>query len=220
MTTAFIADVRRARNSDRGLTAVWWLFVHSYGLQALFAYRLGRWLLRPGGRWYLWPLLPVLWPIYYLVSRCVWVAYDIRLELSADIGPGFYIGHFGAIRVRRCRIGANCSIAHLTTIGAAADGPGPVIGDRVWIGAHVQIVGTSRIGSDATVGAATVIQSDIPDGVLCLGNPARLVKRNYDNRPMLRLREETDAPPRSARSSAAGARTPPTNEVRRQGEQH
>lgn len=169
---------------------MWRLFANSYGLQALLVYRLGRWLLRARGRCYLWPLLPVCWPIYYLLSRCVWVAYDIRLELSADIGPGFYIGHFGAIRVRRCRIGANCSIAHLTHISAAAEGRGPVIGDRVWIGAHARIIGPHRIGSDATVGAGTVIQRDIPERVLCLGNPARLVMRNYDNRRILGLREE------------------------------
>jgi serine O-acetyltransferase len=190
MTTAFIADVRRYADIEQGHSAVWRLFADCYGLQALLAYRLGRWLLRARRRYYFWPLLPVCWPIYYVLSRGARMAYDIRLELSADIGPGFYIGHFGAIRVRRCRIGANCSISHLTDIGAAADGPGPVIGDRVWIGAHAQIVGPHRIGSDATIGAGTVVQCDIPERVLCLGNPARLVSRNYDNRQILGLREE------------------------------
>ena len=180
---------------------MWRLFANSYGLQALLAYRLGRWLLRAGHRYYLWPLLPVCWPLYYLLSRFVWVAYDIRLELSADIGPGFYIGHFASIRVRRCRIGANCSISHLISISAAADGRGPVIGDRVWIGAHAKIVGPYRIGSDATVGAGTVIQSDIPEGVLCLGNPGRPVRRNYDNRQILGLREEVQSPARNAAAS-------------------
>ncbi|HVN45919.1 MAG TPA: hypothetical protein VMT66_11875 [Steroidobacteraceae bacterium] len=189
MTACFIADVRRLGNIDRGPSSVARLFVDSYGLQALFAYRLGRWLLRAARRPYLWPVLPVLWPIYYLLSRCVRVAYDIRLELSADIGPGFYIGHFGDVQVRGCRIGADCSIGHFTHIGPAATGPGPVIGDRVWIGVHAQIVGSHRIGSDATVGAASVIQGDIPAGVLCLGNPARLVRRNYDNRLMLGLED-------------------------------
>jgi len=190
MTSAFSADLGRWTDVDQGHSAVRRVFADSYGLQALFAYRLGRWLLGAGGRYYLWPLLPVGWPIYYLLSRYARVAYDIRLELSADIGPGFFIGHFGAIRVRRCRIGANCSIGQLTHIGAAADGRGPAIGERVWIGAHAQIVGPYRIGSDATVGAGTVVQGDIPAGVLCLGNPARLVRRNYDNRRILRLREE------------------------------
>jgi serine O-acetyltransferase len=201
MTSAFIADLRRCGDFEQRGGAVWRLFADSYGLQALLVYRLGRWLLRARGSCYLWPLLPVCWPIYYLLSRCVWVAYDIRLELSADIGPGFYIGHFGAIRVRRCRIGANCSIAHLTHISAAAKGRGPVIGDRVWIGAHARIIGPHRIGSDATVGAGTVIQRDIPERVLCLGNPARLVMRNYDNRRILGLREELQSQTRNAAAS-------------------
>jgi serine O-acetyltransferase len=201
MTTAFIADVRRCADIDQGRTAVWRLFLDSCGLHALLPYRLGRWLLRAGRTYYLWPLLPVCWPIYYLLSRCAWVAYDIRLELSADIGPGFYIGHFGAIRLRRCRIGANCSIGQLTNISAAADGRGPVIGDRVWIGAHTVIVGPHRIGSDVTVGAGTVIQGDIPEGVLCVGTPARLVRRNYNNRRILGLREELPSRTRSAAHS-------------------
>src|SRR5215469_13848485 len=121
MRNAFIADVRRCADIDQGHSAVWRLFVNNYGLQALLAYRLGRWLLREGSRYYLWPLLPLGWGAYYLLSRCVWMAYDIRLELSADIGPGFYIGHFAGIRVRRCRIGASCSIGHLTVISGAAD---------------------------------------------------------------------------------------------------
>jgi serine O-acetyltransferase len=194
MASALIADVRRCADIDHGHISLWPLFAHNYGLQALLAYRLGRYLLRAGRSYHLWPLLPVCWPIYYLLSRCIWAAYDIRLELSAEIGPGFYIGHFGAIRVRRCRIGANCSIGRLTTIDAAADGRGPVIGDCVWIGSHAQIVGPHRVGSDATVSAGSVIQSDIPRGALCLGNPARLVRRNYDNRRILGLREAVAYP--------------------------
>jgi serine O-acetyltransferase len=197
---SFIADFRRCTEISEGHRAGWRLFIDSYGLQALFVYRLGRWLLRAGHRYRLWPLLPVGWPIYYLLSRCVRVAYDIRLELSADIGPGFYIGHFGAIRVRRCRIGANCSIGCMSTIGAAANDQGPVIGDRVWMGVHVQIVGPHRVDSDATVGAGAVIQSDIPAGMLCLGNPSHLVSR-YDNRRILGLGEPIASQTRKAVAS-------------------
>jgi serine O-acetyltransferase len=194
MTGAFNADVRRCADIDQGRSTRWRLFVHSYGLQALLAYRFGRWLLRAGRRFYVWPLLLVCWPIYYLLSRYARLAYDIRLELTADIAPGFYIGHFGAIRVRRCRIGANCSIGQQTVISAATDGAGPVIGDRVWIGSHTQILGPYRIGSGATVGAGTVVRGDVPEGVLCLGTPARLVMRNYDNRRILGLKDQGEKP--------------------------
>jgi serine O-acetyltransferase len=187
MTGAFVADIRRCADIDRTHRTFRRLFAENYGLQALLAYRLGRWLLRSYHKYYSWPLLPFGWALYYLSSRYVRLAFDIHLELSADIGPGFYIGHFGALRVRGCRIGANCSVGRLTEIAPAAGSPGPVIGDRVWLGAHVQIVGTYRIGSDTTVSAGAVVLRDIPDKALCMGNPARIVMRDYDNRSILGL---------------------------------
>ena len=185
MTGAFVTDVHRFAGKHPAPKTLGRLLVEEYGLRALLAYRLGRYLLRAKHEYYLWPLLPVGWPLYYLLSRYVRAVFDIRLELSADIGPGLYIGHFGAIRVRRCRIGANCSIGRLTDITPAGDGPGPVIGDRVWMGAHVHIVGSHQIGSGATVSAGAVVRGDVPDSALCLGNPARVVLCGYDNRNFL-----------------------------------
>jgi serine O-acetyltransferase len=191
MTSAYRMDVGRCACQDKLRRTFLQLFFDNYGLQALLAYRFGRGLLRSRRRYYLWPLLPLGWGLYYLMSRYAWVAFDIRLELSADIGPGFYIGHFGAIRLRRCRIGTNCSIGHLTTITAAAAAePGPVIGDRVWVGAHAQIVGPYRIGSGTTIAAGARVRRDLPDNALCLGNPVRVVMSDYDNRRILGVREE------------------------------
>jgi serine O-acetyltransferase len=188
MSGAFQADIRRCYGSSRVNRKLWRLFAENYGLQALLAYRLGRWLLRHKRlRW--WPVLPAAWIVYYLLSRYVRLAFDIRLELSADIGPGLYIGHFGGLRVTGCRIGANCSVGRLVHIAPAADGRRPVIGDRVWIGAHAQIIGSYTIGADATVSAAAIVRRDIPERTLCMGNPARIVTRNYDNRSLLGLRE-------------------------------
>jgi serine O-acetyltransferase len=189
-TGAFAADLRRCAGIDGTRRTLLELFTDNYGLHALLAYRLGRCLLRAAPRYYLWPLLPFGWLCYFLLSRLARAMFDIRLELSADIGPGLYIGHFGAIRVGRCRIGASCSIGRLTTITPGVGKAGPVIGDRVWIGAHAQIVGSYRIGSGSTVAAGAVIQRDVPDGALCLGRPARVVMRNYDNRAILGLSEE------------------------------
>jgi serine O-acetyltransferase len=185
MSGAFVTDVRRCAEKYSSRKTLGPLLLDNRGLQALLAYRLGRYLLHGRHRYYAWLLWPIGWPVYYLLSRYVRAAFDIRLELSADIGPGLYIGHFGAIRVRRCRIGEYCSIGRLTDIGPAGDGPGPVIGDRVWMGLHVHIVGNYRVGSGATVSAGTVVRRDIPAGSLVLGNPARLVWRNYDNRRFL-----------------------------------
>jgi serine O-acetyltransferase len=193
MSGALRADIRRWTDTERAQGTLAQLLARNYGLQALVAYRLGRWLLRSRRDLYRWPLLPLLWPLYFLLSRYVRLAFDIYLHLSADIGPGAYIGHFGAVRVHRCRIGAYCSIGRLTHIGPAAEGTGPVIGERVWIGAHVRIVGAWLIGSDATVSAGAVVTRDIPEGALCMGNPARIVMRNYDNRSILVLKDKPAA---------------------------
>jgi len=193
MSGAFQADIKRCAESTRRHRAFWRLCAENYGLQALFAYRLGRWLVRHNRHCLFWPVLPPGWILYYLLSRYVRLAFDIQLELSADIGPGLYIGHFGGLRVRACCIGANCSIGRLTDIVPGATGPGPVIGDRVWIGSNVRIAGPYRIGSDATVSAGSVVQGDIPEGSLCMGNPARIVMRNYDNRSILGSGSRTPA---------------------------
>jgi len=191
MRSAYLADLRRCANQDKMRRRLLRLLLDNFGLHALLAYRFGRWLLQAQRQPLLWPLLPCGWVLYYLMSRYARLAFDIRLELSAEIGPGFYIGHFGAIRIRKCRIGSNCSIGRLTNISAAACGAGPVIGDRVWIGAHVQIVGPYRIGSGTTIAAGAAVRRDLPGNALVLGNPARIVLSDYDNRRILGVERET-----------------------------
>lgn len=49
------------------------------------------------------------------------------------------------------------------------------IGDGAVIGAHAVLVGGVRIGRYAMVGANSVVLSDVPDGAVVLGVPARQV---------------------------------------------
>lgn len=50
------------------------------------------------------------------------------------------------------------------------------IKDNVWIGANSVICGGVTIGEGSVIGAGSVVVSDIPDGVIAVGNPCR-VKR-------------------------------------------
>lgn len=188
MIDGYRADLRRYAGKER----VSWatqvrLLGAAPGLQALLGYRLGRALLAQCKRPAYWPLLPFGWLAYWLISRYVRAAFDIRLHLSARIGAGLYIGHFGNILVHHCQIGAYCSIAQSVHLRPADTPQGPTIEDRVWIGAHAQIVGSYRIGSNSTIGAGAVVLRDVPQKALCLGNPARVVTQNYDNSSILRL---------------------------------
>lgn len=161
------------------------LIFASPGTKALLGYRLGRKLasLRAAGRLSL--LRPFGWAAYWAITGYVRAAFDIRLSLDAEIGPGLYIGHFGNIVVQNCRIGNHCSIHQSVHIGPAGDGPGPTIGERVWVGPHAQVIGPYHVGDCSTISAGAVVSRDIPSRALFMGSPGRIAMREYDNSGIL-----------------------------------
>jgi acetyltransferase-like isoleucine patch superfamily enzyme len=69
----------------------------------------------------------------------------------------------------------------LTIDGVARPLHTPVIvGERVWVGTGVTIVGAT-IGDGAVIGAGSVVTSDLPGGVLAVGNPARIVSKDVSH---------------------------------------
>ena len=51
------------------------------------------------------------------------------------------------------------------------------IGDGVWLGGGVIVCPGVSIGANSVVGAGAVVTRDLPEGVLALGVPARVVRR-------------------------------------------
>lgn len=51
-----------------------------------------------------------------------------------------------------------------------------VIGENTWIGANVVIVPGIRIGKNVVIGAGSVVTKDIPDHVIAVGNPCRILR--------------------------------------------
>lgn len=187
MIRSFLADVRRCSYGPIPVMRLPRVILRNYGAQALFAYRLGRSLSSATRDWRLAPLALFGWVLYFPLRAYARYALGIRLDLSADIGIGCYIGHLGNIHLQGCKLGRHCSIRHSVQITPAEEGPGPVIGDRVWIGSHARIVGPHSIGAGSTISAAAVVKRNIPENALCLGNPARIIACPYDNRKFLRL---------------------------------
>ena len=54
---------------------------------------------------------------------------------------------------------------------------GPIIGDNVYLGANVCIIGDIKIGNNVIVGAGAVVVKDVPDNCIVAGNPARIIRR-------------------------------------------
>lgn len=49
------------------------------------------------------------------------------------------------------------------------------ISDTVWIGANATVLSGVRIGAGAIIGAATVVNFDVPDYAIVAGNPAKVI---------------------------------------------
>ncbi len=112
--------------------------------------------------------------------------YGFNIELGEDFYANVNLVILDGAKVR---IGANCFIAPnvgIYTAGHPLDAERrnagleyahPVtIGDNVWIGAAVSILPGAVIGAGTVVAAGSVVRGEIPAGVLCAGNPARVIR--------------------------------------------
>ncbi len=62
-----------------------------------------------------------------------------------------------------------------------------VIGNDVWIGQNATIMPGVRIGDGAIIGANSTVASDISPYSVAAGNPARVIRRRFDDEMILLL---------------------------------
>lgn len=120
-------------------------------------------------------------------------------EPELFIGRGTSIGYLVAFSVnRRVTIGEHVGIAGRATISDSDGHPSdlarrlrgeplaltdiqPVtIGDHVWIGRASHVLKGVTIGRGAVVAAGSVVTSDVPEGALAMGVPARVITRPWE----------------------------------------
>jgi len=86
----------------------------------------------------------------------------------------------------RTLIGPNCSFysgGHPTDPVVRNGTNGPefgkpiVIGEDCWVGGNCVVLPGVTIGKGVTVGAGSVVTRDVPDYVVVVGNPARVIKK-------------------------------------------
>jgi len=116
---------------------------------------------------------------FWLLYRIIETITGITLPVTADIGPGLRIWHFGNIIVHPdAVIGSNCTLRQGVTIGNRhPDGPAPKVGDDVDFGAYAQVLGGVTIGNQCRIGALSVVLIDVPDNATAVGNPARIIHK-------------------------------------------
>lgn len=104
------------------------------------------------------------------------------IPFSTKVGKGLSYAHPYSTILNAESIGDNFSCLHCTTIGKK--GPGerrPRIGNNVTVGCHVAIIGDITIGNNVIIGAGSVVVKDVPDNVVVVGNPAKIIKYNHPN---------------------------------------
>lgn len=108
-----------------------------------------------------------------------------------SVGRRFFANfHLTILDEARVTIGDDCFIGPNVSIYTACHSTDPVernsrrewaepvtIGDNVWIGGSVTILPGVTIGNNVTIGAGSVVTKDIPDNVVAVGNPCRVVKK-------------------------------------------
>ena len=81
------------------------------------------------------------------------------------------------IRDRVCIYAATHPIDAPTRISLLEYGKPVRIGNNVWIGGNSVIAPGVTIGDNVVVGAGSVVTKDVPDNVVVVGNPARILKK-------------------------------------------
>ncbi|WP_373941856.1 serine acetyltransferase [Vibrio chagasii] len=104
------------------------------------------------------------------------VNYGIHISSKVQCGYGLYLGHGMNIVVNpNTVIGNNVNFSQFTTLGSHSQ-KGATIGDDVYIGPNVNIIGDKKIGSGCIIGAASVVTKDVEESSIVVGNPAKLVR--------------------------------------------
>jgi serine O-acetyltransferase len=154
------------------------------GVHAVVIFRFGQWLLNNKKN----PLRILLEPIYLFLYDFVRIIWGIEVPREAEIGEGFYIGHYGGIIISPDTIiGKNVNISHQVTIGVSGQGGKrgcPKIGDNVYIAPGVKIFGKIKIGNNVKIGANAVIYQDIPDNAIVVLEPGYKIISYQGNAPV------------------------------------
>ena len=106
----------------------------------------------------------------------------LGLEIHEDsIDKGLIIYHNNIVINRKSKIGKNCSLHGMNCIGNNGKNDlCPTIGDNVEIGSGAIIIGNIKIGNNVIIGAGATVVKDVPDNVIVVGNPAKILKNMTD----------------------------------------
>ena len=107
------------------------------------------------------------------------IFYGNAISPRCSIGKGtrFPHGGLGVLLHDETKIGENCTIhCGVKVVGTPGKDGAATIGDDVIIGANSVLIGPIKIGNGSIIGAGSIVTKDLPQHVVAVGNPARIIK--------------------------------------------
>lgn len=147
----------------------WESLIFKAGFQAVLLYRVSHRLYQRGWIYSAW-----------FLSRFSVAVTGADIEFNAEIGPGMFIAHsVGIVVGRGTVIGSEVTLFQGATFGVKGWHPDsirkfPRVGNRCYFFSGAAVLGDVTIGDECIVGAHAVLTTDLPDGAMALGVPAKI----------------------------------------------
>jgi acetyltransferase-like isoleucine patch superfamily enzyme len=104
---------------------------------------------------------------------------DLKLGKYVDIGAFTYINAKNGVEMGdNVQIGSHCSIYSISTIDNKEGKV--VIKKNARIGTHSVVMPGVTVGENSIIGAFSFVNKDVPDNVIAVGIPAKVVKKISD----------------------------------------
>ena len=131
-----------------------------------------------------------------IIGKCgenIWIETPFHCDYgwNIEVGENFFANYnLTILDVGKVVIGKNAQIAPNVSIYTAGHpvhpdsrntgyeyGIGVTIGDNVWLGGNTVINPGVTIGNNVVIGAGSVVTKDLPDAVIAVGNPCRVLRK-------------------------------------------
>ena len=168
LLTSIAKDIQAARERDPAATGNLEVILTYPGFHARQLHRPAHALHRRGV-----PLLP------RLISHLNRLLTGIEVHPGAKIGEGLFIDHgMGVVIGETAEIGDNCHLYQGVTLGGTStkrEKRHPTLKDNVEVGAGAKLIGAITIGEHASIGAGSVVVTNVPPNATVVGVPGHIV---------------------------------------------